>query len=129
MRSAHLAHKQAEPCLLQRLPVSVAAGTVSSGGGSGEGKKPAHLCLHQGCVQRASYGKQGEKAQFCPEHALEGTEDVKQLKCEHVGCTKVPSYGVSGGRRQFCKEHKAEGLVYLVPGKRCEHEWCQKAPT
>ena len=57
VQSAHLTHhhthKQAGPTakhLLQRPPVSIvmAAGAVSSGGGSGEAKKPANLCLHQG---------------------------------------------------------------------------------
>ena len=125
--SHHHTHKQVRSSLLQRLPVSivVAAGAVNNGEGSGEAKKPARLCRHQGCFKQASYGKPGEKSQFCAEHAPEGTENVKHKKCEHEGCTKVPSYGVPGGRRQFCKEHKPEGMVPLT-GYRCQHEACVK---
>ena len=133
VQPAYLTHHH--PCtqaglrLLQRLPVSVAAGAVDNGngGGSGEAKKPAHLCLHEGCVKQARYGKQGVKAKFCPEHAPQGNEDVTRVKCEHEGCKKVPSFGVPGGWRQFCNEHKAEGMVDLV-NKRCEHEGCTKRP-
>ena len=76
----HHTHKQAGLRLLQRLPFSVAAaaGAVNNGNGEGSGEveKPAKLCLHQGCVKQANYGKPGERAQFCPEHAPEGSEDV-----------------------------------------------------
>ena len=130
-------HKQAGPAakrLLQRLPVSIAAAAgarpraVNAGGVSGEVKKPAYLCLHQGCAKRASHGEPGEKAQFCAEHAPGGTEDVKHKKCEHEGCKKMPSCGVPGGRRQFCSEHKQEGMVDLA-GTQCAHEGCKKVAS
>ena len=100
----------------------MAAGAgVSNGGGSGEAKKPANLCLHLGCVKRAHHGKPGERAQFCAEHAKgqEGLERSGLKLCEHEGCKKMPSFGVPGGRRQFCQVHKPEGMVSLT-GYRCK---------
>ena len=72
-------------------------------------------CQHPGgCRSLPTYGRQGERAQFCANHAPEGTEDVVHKRCEHPGgCMTVPSYGIPREKARFCAKHALEGMVYV----------------
>ena len=100
----------------------------SSGVGEGKKAKPNHQCHHPGCKKRPSYGQPGGRAQFCAQHAPEGTEDVVNKRCQHPGgCTTQPTFGHRGGCAQFCAKHALEGMEDIM-NPRCEHPGCSKRP-
>lgn len=73
----------------------------------------------------ASYGEDGQRAQFCPRHKRPGLVDVINRTCAFEGCRKRPHYNFPGERGHWCSTHKLQGMVN-VTGVNCEAEGCTK---
>ena len=71
-------------------------------------------CEHPGCGSKPRYGRQGERARFCQEHAQEGMVDVVCRTCQHEGCVTRPYFGMPGEDAQFCSKHALKGMVNLT---------------
>ena len=91
-------------------------------------RKPASQCQHPDCVKRATYGYEGQRAQYCKPHSLDGMEDVHHKRCVQPGCKLQATYSHTGQRPKFCKAHALEGMED-VKNKRCEHPGCKTQPS
>ncbi|CAN0431195.1 unnamed protein product, partial [Ascophyllum nodosum] len=55
------------------------------------------VCRTENCGKRPLFGVTGtESAEYCSQHAPEGTVDVKNRKGITEGCGIQPSFGVAG---------------------------------
>lgn len=76
------------------------------------------------CAKRAVYAPEGCLPEYCGDHRVEGTSNVKIRKC--LSCSKIPYYAYKGERAIFCKEHSKTGMVD-VKNKVCKS--CPKLAT
>ena len=92
-------------------------------------KKRKRPCKDPACQRIPSYGRPGEKADYCAKHKIAGMVNVISKKCASPGCLKGPSYGNPGSKRAvFCAGHRAPGQVNVV-SPRCGVEGCPKGPS
>ena len=88
----------------------------------------SNFCKVNGCDTRASFGIEGERANFCIQHKLDNMVNVCGRRCEEPGCNKHPSLGFNGEKPRFCSAHKLSNMISLY-ATRCEESGCDKRPN
>ena len=53
-------------------------------------------CKYANCTTCPSFGKEGQKREYCSEHSPDGYVDVVHKRCKHANCTTRPSIGKKG---------------------------------
>lgn len=95
-----------------------------------EENMPPPRCNHVGCMKYPSHGRKVSyhqtTADFCSQHAKDGTVSVHGKRCARQRCTTRPSYGEEDTKAaEFCSEHAKDGMVN-IRRKRCAHQDCTK---
>jgi hypothetical protein len=87
------------------------------------------VCKETGCEIGATYGRDGEKAEYCARHGKErGYVNVVSRKCEYTGCSVTPTYGTEWKKPIFCAKHGKEMGCSDVVHPRCIFEECDAIP-
>lgn len=86
------------------------------------------LCKYPHCSERAYFGDEIEKRQFCGTH--KGSMVNFYIKmCREKDCPTIPSYGFVWGDPIACFDHKDNDMID-VRSKRCDHSSiCYKQPS
>jgi hypothetical protein len=71
------------------------------------------VCVHDDCINRAYYGKPGNKILYCLEHRLPGMIHTPNKKCNVSKCKNIAIYGLNCIPTR-CEEHKQEDDQNMV---------------